>query len=91
VSGIERRDPTDDPRACSRCGVHIGLIGGEYCDPCAREVGTKPPIRRCMGCGQDAPQEQMDTIDVSPDDEYYPNIKYLCPKCSGNSDTEGDR
>jgi hypothetical protein len=72
-----------DPRACSRCGVHIGLLGDEYCNPCAREIGAKPPLERCLGCGCNAPQEQMKTVDVSASDDYYPEIRYLCPDCSG--------
>lgn len=83
MSEQDRRDPTEDPQACSRCGVYIGALGDDYCEPCAREYGSKPPMRRCMGCGQDAPQEQMKTIDVSPPDEYYPEIEYLCHDCSG--------
>lgn len=79
-----KRDPTEDPVACSRCGVYIGDWGDEYCDPCARELGTKPPMQRCMGCGQDAPQEQMKPIDVSPPDEYYPKMRYLCWDCGGD-------
>jgi hypothetical protein len=85
---LDRRDPTDDPAACSLCGVHIGTFDGEYCDPCAREYGAKPPMRRCMGCGRDAPQEQMEAIDVSPPDEYYPDIQYLCGDCSGDGEGE---
>jgi hypothetical protein len=82
-NGTERRDPTEDPQACSVCGVYIGFVGDEYCDGCAREIGAKPPLAQCMGCGQDAPQEQMKAIDVSPPDEYYPTIRYLCRDCSG--------
>lgn len=81
--GIDRRDPADEPTACSKCGVHIGMWDGEYCDPCAREIGQKPPMKRCMGCGRDAPQEMMESVDVSPEDEYYPDIRYLCRDCSG--------
>lgn len=81
--GIERPDPTDDPRACSKCGVHIGFGGDEYCDGCARDVGAKPPLAQCMSCGQQAPQEQMEPVDVSPEDEYYPDVRYLCWRCSG--------
>lgn len=81
--GKTQRDPSDDPRACSHCGVHIGMLGDDYCDPCARELGTKPPMDRCIECGQRAPQEEMDSIDVSAPDEYYPEIRYLCPGCSG--------
>jgi len=84
--GTDQRDPTDDPAACSKCGVHIGAFGGEYCDPCAREIGAKPPMERCMNCGQLAPQEQMEDIDVSPDDEYYPDMRYLCWDCAGGND-----
>jgi len=83
----ERPDPTEDPRACSRCGVHIGgFSGDEYCDGCARELGVKPPMVRCMACGRRAPEDHMEGIDVSPPDEYYPEIEYLCQSCSG-----GDR
>ena len=85
---IDRRDPTDDPNACSICGVYIGSFpGGEYCDGCAREIGAKPPIRQCYGCARDAPQEGMESIDVSPPDEYYPDIRYLCRDCS-STDTD---
>lgn len=83
TSGAEQRDPREDPRACSVCGVHIGFFGGEYCDPCAREIGAKPPLERCLHCGQRAPQEQMEPIDLSGEDEYYPEIRYLCRGCSG--------
>lgn len=65
------------------CGVHIGLLGDEYCDACAREAGAKPPIERCLHCGQDAPREEMETVDLSGPDEYYPKIEYLCRGCSG--------
>lgn len=88
---IEQRDPADDPFACSLCGVYIGAFGGEYCDRCAREVGAKPPLRRCMHCGSEAPEPRMEAIDVSLDDEYYPEFEYLCPSCaSGVPDSESD-
>jgi hypothetical protein len=83
ISGTERRDPTEDPAACSRCGVHIGLGGDEYCDPCAREIGVKPPMERCLHCSRDAPRELMESVDISTPDEYYPEIRYLCQDCSG--------
>jgi len=82
----ERPDPPEDPRACSKCGVHIGWGGDEYCDGCAREIGAKPPLERCMSCGRDAPRERMKAIDVSPPDEYYPTMRYLCRSCSGGGD-----
>lgn len=81
--GVERRDPADDPAACSVCGVHIGFFGDEYCDGCARDVGAKPPLARCLECGQTGSQDQMDSVDISPADEYYPTIRYLCRSCSG--------
>jgi hypothetical protein len=82
----ETRDPTDDPRACSKCGVHIGFFGDEYCEPCAREIGVQPPMERCLHCGENAPQEQMESIDISGPEEYYPEIRYLCRDCSGGDD-----
>jgi hypothetical protein len=92
--GTERRDPTEDPRACSHCGVHIGLGSDDYCDGCARELGVKPPLRRCVHCGRRGPEEEMEAIDVSASDEYYPTFEYLCRSCSGGTDsdhTEGQR
>jgi hypothetical protein len=82
MTGTDRRDPTEDPNACSVCGVYIGFGGDEYCDGCAREIGAKPPLVQCTACGQDGPQEQMKAIDVSPPDEYYPKFEYLCQSCS---------
>jgi len=78
-------DPRNDPNACSKCGVYIGSFpDDDYCEPCAREIGVKPPMERCLHCGQDAPQEVMEPINLAGDDEYYPKIKYLCGGCSGN-------
>lgn len=79
---IEKPDPAEDPRACSVCGVYIGFGGDEYCDGCAREIGAKPPLRRCMECGQEGPEEAMEPIDISQSGEYYPTIRYLCRGCS---------
>lgn len=81
--GRDRRDPSEDPHACSVCGVYIGFGADEYCDGCAREIGAKPPLVQCMGCGQEGPREQMETIDISRPGEYYPAIRYLCRGCSG--------
>lgn len=83
MTDADRPDRANDPLACSKCGVHIGAFGDDYCDGCARELGVKPPMVRCMGCGRDAPQERMEPIDISPPDEYYPEIEYLCRGCSG--------
>ena len=83
-SGTDRPDPTEHPESCSKCGVHIGSFGGDYCDPCAREIRAKPPMQRCRSCGKHVPRDRMDdAIDVSPDDEYYPTIRYLCRGCAG--------
>lgn len=80
---VDRRDPTEDANACSRCGVYIGSFPREeYCESCAREVGAKPPMQRCMGCGRDFPEEEMKQVDVSPPDEYYPTFRHLCRDCS---------
>lgn len=81
--GSDRRDPAEDPQACSVCGVHIGFGGDEYCDGCARDIGAKPPLERCLHCRTLSPPAQMEPIDVSPPDEYYPTIRYLCRGCSG--------
>lgn len=82
-AGVYQEDPTEDPRACSLCGVHIGFGSDEYCDGCAREIGVKPPHRRCVQCGQRGPEDDMEAIDVSGPDEYYPKFEYLCRSCSG--------
>jgi hypothetical protein len=85
------RDPTEDPAACSKCGVHIGAFPqDEYCDGCARELGLKPPMVRCTSCGRRAPEEHMEAIDVSPPDEYYPEFEYLCQSCSRDDGGEQD-
>jgi len=84
----QRRDPMDNPTACSKCGVHIGLSQDDYCESCAREVGAKPPLQRCLHCGDRLPQEQMESVDISGPDEYYPEIRYFCRDCSGGDGDE---
>jgi|APHM01.1.fsa_nt_gi hypothetical protein len=79
---------SDDPRACSMCGVKISFRGGDYCDACAREIGAKPQLESCHYCGARAGREQMETIDLSSEDEYYPEIRYLCPRHSGGDTDE---
>jgi len=76
-------DPADDPRACSKCGTHIGFGTDDYCEGCQRELGIKPPLRRCRRCGDRLPEEEMEAVDVSPPDEYYPEFEYFCPGCGG--------
>lgn len=80
----DRPDPEDDPSVCSLCGTYLGTFSEEYCDGCAREIGAKPPLRRCIECGQRGPEEQMRAIDVSLEDEYYPTFEYLCRGCGGD-------
>lgn len=89
VSKNDRPDPEDDPFACSICGCYIGQFSGDYCDGCARDIGVKPPLRRCIECGQRGPEEQMEPVDVSPPDDYYPTFEYLCGACSGGRDSPG--
>ena len=85
-AGRENRpSPEEDPSACSLCGCHIGLGKSDYCDPCAREIGAKPPLRECLGCGRRGEQEHMAAVDISSPDEYYPTIRYLCRSCSKES------
>lgn len=75
----------DDPFACSLCGSHLGTVKGlsgeEYCDGCQIDIGVMSGPVRCVGCGQLGPAEQMETIDVSPDGDYYPTFEYLCRAC----------
>ena len=82
----DRRDPSEDRDLCSICGVYIGFGSDEYCDGCAREIGTKPPLRRCVNCGQRGPEEEMEPIDVSGPDEHYPEFEYLCRSCPGGGE-----
>jgi len=79
----DRPDPDEDPAACSLCGCHIGAFSdSEYCDGCARDIGVKAPLRRCVECGRRAPEADMHAVDVSPPDEYYPTFEHLCPSCA---------
>jgi hypothetical protein len=81
----DRPEPDRGPFACSICGCYIGQFSGEYCDGCARAIGAKPPLRRCVECGQRGPEGQMEAIDVSRADEYYPTFEHLCRGCSDTS------
>ena len=35
----------------------------------------------CNDCGLDFPQTEMKAIDLSSDDEYYPEFIYVCGGC----------
>lgn len=80
-------DPEDDPFSCSRCGHPLGLTtkieGGEYCESCQREHDMNPDMVTCTGCGRYASAERMEPVDVTPPDEYYPKVEYVCWDCSG--------
>lgn len=86
----DRPDPSEDPRACSVCGVYIGFRGDDYCDGCSREIGAKPPLRRCVECGNRGPEERVKAIDISCDGEYYPEFVYLCRGCADGGGSGGD-
>lgn len=81
----ERPDPEDDPFVCSRCGVFLGCgpQGSEYCDSCRREFDREHCWASCHGCGREASTEHMEAIDISPADEYYPEIVHVCRDCQG--------
>jgi len=72
-------------RNCSLCGTHIGALGDDYCDPCAREVGQKPPRVSCLSCGVRAPKPRMHAVEMSREDEFYPRVRYLCRDCGGDA------
>lgn len=86
-SGVARPDPEDDPFACSLCGHYLGesrrVQGEDYCESCEREHGHRSGWQTCLECGHEAPGEQMEAVDISSQDEYYPSIRYLCRDCSG--------
>jgi hypothetical protein len=42
----------------------------------------------CYGCGAYVPRRQTEDIDVSPPDEYYPDMRALCPDCSGDGEDD---
>lgn len=38
-------------------------------------------VRPCDNCGRNAYERQMEAVDVSREDEYYPTFHYICPGC----------
>lgn len=85
----DRSSPENDPWACSLCGCYIGQFAGDYCEACERDLGIKPPMRRCVACGQRGPEEQMAPVDVSPPDDYYPTFEFLCRSCEREEIADG--
>lgn len=85
----DRPDPEDDPFACSKCGGYLGELermNGSYCESC--KVETEPHVV-CEECGDRLPQSRASNLDVSPDDEYYPEFIYFCPThAPGTGDQE---
>lgn len=76
----ERPAPEDDPFVCSMCGVAIGELkrvrGDEHCDSCQHD--TEEYVR-CETCGDRVPRPRATGVDVSPEDEYYPEFIHFCP------------
>lgn len=84
----DRPDPEDDPFACSKCGGYLGELermNGSYCESC--KVETEPHVV-CEECGDRLPQSRASNLDVSPDDEYYPEFIYFCPTHAPGSDDQ---
>ena len=52
----------------------------QTCPHCDEPVGSRATY--CMHCGRDGPRDQMEEVDISTPDEYYPEIRYLCGSCS---------
>lgn len=40
----------------------------------------------CWVCGEVVAPENAASIDISPDDEYYPNMRPVCPRHAGGRD-----
>lgn len=82
----DRPDPEDDPFACDICGHYLSelkRLRGDLCYSCQREHQPSHDMAYCMGCGRYASTDQMEAIDVTPPDEYYLKVEYLCRDCSG--------
>ncbi|QZX98709.1 hypothetical protein [Halobaculum rubrum] len=45
----------------------------------------------CLGCGRYVLTRETERIDVSREDEYYPEIRHLCPDCQGPDEADTDR
>jgi ribosomal protein S27E len=68
-----------DPNACRDCGRDLRIRS--HASDCPRLVV------RCEHCGQRVPQGQTSQVDISLEDEYYPEFIHLCGGCSDSSST----
>lgn len=59
-------------------------------DPAELTRRTEPEMCDCWVCGEDHPKSEMDTIDVSGEEQYYPEIRYLCLLSSTASERKED-
>lgn len=79
----------DHPNACSRCGCYIGsaarIRGDDYCEDCQVDDQEYVP---CEKCGDRVPQERATSVDVTPEDEYYPKFIHFCPAHAPDSGAE---
>jgi hypothetical protein len=46
---------------------------------------SREEIARCEGCYSRYYKQQMESVDISLEDEYYPKFIYLCSDCSEGS------
>lgn len=70
----------NDPDTCGDCGRDLRVRS--HAHDCPRREVT------CEGCGGYVPQRVTTVIDLSPPDEYYPEIRHLCPNCDGSDDAD---
>jgi PHP family Zn ribbon phosphoesterase len=63
----------------------------DTCRDCGRDLRFRSHapdcpqlVVRCEHCGQRVPQGMAEQIDVSTEDEYYPEFIHLCAKCAGD-------
>lgn len=80
---------------CDDCGIGWGPFTG-YVDT-DEETGDAELVTDggeqtvvCYGCGAYVQRRQTEDIDVSPPDEYYPDMRALCPDCSGDSEDDAE-
>lgn len=54
-------------------------------DPDDLRRRTEPEQRACFVCGAYHAPNRMETIDISGEDDYYPETRYVCPDCTSDS------